>query len=227
MPLGPWVSFCSHSHVLLWALPSPSSLPRSRWGLAARGTLPLRNLRGLQLHGPVPGVRGRLSLPSESGLDQELCQRHQGVRGRSVSRTHLMPGWVGPPAEGQPVPCPETLSLPPPATSLAQEGQGEGMRGSRGPLPTPCAKGRGPFADSHSLGLGWAMVCLSQGKPALGRVALPTCPPLTDPVLDLSPTKCPAPLSGPPRGDVPHSGSLLVDRVAEWVFPARPVPSTS
>ena len=89
MPLGPWVSFRSHSHVLLWALPSPSSLPRSRWGLAARGTLPLRNLRGLQLHGPVPGVRGRLSLPSESGLDQELCQRHQGVRGRSVSRTHL------------------------------------------------------------------------------------------------------------------------------------------
>lgn len=71
------------------------------------------------------------------------------------------------------------------------------------------------------------MVCLRQGKPALGRVALPTCPPLTDPVLDLSPTKCLAPLSGPPRGDVPYGGSLLVDRMAEWVFPACPVPSTS
>lgn len=42
------------------------------------------------------------------------------------------------------------------------------------------------------------MVCLSQGKPALGRVALPTCPPLTDPALDLSPTKRPALLGGPP-----------------------------
>ena len=89
VPPGPWVSFRSHPHVLLWAFPSLSSLPRSRWGPAARGTLPLRNLRGLQLHGPVPGVQGRLFLPSESGLDQELCQRHQGIRGRSVSRTHL------------------------------------------------------------------------------------------------------------------------------------------
>lgn len=58
-------------------------------GPTARGALPPGNLRGLQLHGPVPGVPGGLPAPAESGLGQELRQRRQGVRGRSVSRGHV------------------------------------------------------------------------------------------------------------------------------------------
>lgn len=50
---------------------------------------PHRHLRGLQLHRPVSGVRGGLPLPTEPGLGQELCQRHQGVWGWSVSTAGL------------------------------------------------------------------------------------------------------------------------------------------
>ena len=130
------------------------SFLRSR-GPAAWGEFPHGDLRGLQLHRPVPGVSGRLSLPAEPGLGQELCQRRQGVWGRRVSRGRKAtdrgpagpctakcvgrpPGGPDPSSGGGPAP-PQLPPLPQPssgeASSVAPEGRGEGTWGPRGRPP--------------------------------------------------------------------------------------------